>query len=325
MAFMFIVTIIIIAICRVHIRRNPLSRCPAASNRNLTNGRGNANLPANFHGLPFYDLDLYFNRPGFNNDLMSVNPLLVTYNINNGVQFVGRPIDPPPYCEIVASPPREGPPPPYASQENICVRHSDKNDQVVSEIKECSEIIVEAEMTECDALLGATSQNSISVISCNAIDVTERGDRELSSDYVYNVAEDENVNASTSSSPSSSKEEGDEERVSDKEAEITSKDNLETETSNKSSQCVGGNVKNVENDEQTSKNDTLNILVLKSCDNCDSLTESNGTYKNGESSSYVSSSDISNGAVKKIVSSKSFEGSARRKSKTSPKSHVKKF
>lgn len=44
---------------------------------------------------------------------------LVTYNINNGVQFVGRPVNPPPYCEVVSTPPREGPPPPYISHENL--------------------------------------------------------------------------------------------------------------------------------------------------------------------------------------------------------------
>lgn len=41
------------------------------------------------------------------------------YNINSGVQFVGRPVEPPPYSEVVASPPREGPPPPYVSCENL--------------------------------------------------------------------------------------------------------------------------------------------------------------------------------------------------------------
>lgn len=43
----------------------------------------------------------------------------MTYNINNGVQFVGRPVEPPPYSEIAPVPPREGPPPPYVSQENL--------------------------------------------------------------------------------------------------------------------------------------------------------------------------------------------------------------
>lgn len=48
----------------------------------------------------------------------------MTYNINNGVQFVGRPVNPPPYSEIVRAPPREGPPPPYASHENIATTTS---------------------------------------------------------------------------------------------------------------------------------------------------------------------------------------------------------
>lgn len=156
MAFMFIVTIIVIATCRIHMRRSLISRCPAAVNRNL-NGARNSNLHGNqLNYLPFYDLDVYFNRPSSNNDVVSVNPLLVTYSINNGVQFVGRPVEPPPYCEVLTSPPREGPPPPYASRENLRER------------RESVDTGVEPEVSECDALLG--SQNPISVISCNAID-----------------------------------------------------------------------------------------------------------------------------------------------------------
>jgi hypothetical protein len=71
--------------------------------------------------MPLYDLDVRLNRSPYPR-ASSVSPytgFLVTYNINNGVQFMGRPTDPPPYCEIVASPPREGPPPPYTSHENL--------------------------------------------------------------------------------------------------------------------------------------------------------------------------------------------------------------
>lgn len=113
MVFMLIVTILVVAICRVHMKRSLLSRYPAAS---VGIGTSLPSRSANIHHLqseqhiPLYDLDVYLNRsPG----------LLVTYNINNGVQFVGHPIDPPPYCEVVASPPREGPPPPYASREDL--------------------------------------------------------------------------------------------------------------------------------------------------------------------------------------------------------------
>lgn len=255
MAFMFIVTIIVIAICRVHMRRSLLSRCPAASSRTLANGRV-SNLHGNhLNGLPFYDLDLYLNRPGLNNDLMSVNPLLVTYNINNGVQFVGRPVDPPPYCEIVASPPREGPPPPYASQENL---------------RKESEVHVEPEQTESDALLGAASVAQISVISCNAMDLEAETQTQAPEEALNHVSEAQETSSSQ---------------------------------------------KNVEE----SKSEALDILVL----NGDA--DAGVKLSDGESSSLVTSSDISKGAVKKIVSSKSFEGASRRKSRGSPKNHLRKF
>ncbi|PNF29618.1 hypothetical protein B7P43_G16738 [Cryptotermes secundus] len=126
MAFMFIVTILVIAICRVHMKRSLLvTRCPTARGGIMMSPlTGNRAPHHHHHGLqhmPLYDLDVLLNRPSYP-PASSVSPhsgLLVTYNINNGVQFVGRPIDPPPYCEIVASPPREGPPPPYASHETL--------------------------------------------------------------------------------------------------------------------------------------------------------------------------------------------------------------
>ena len=128
MAFMFIVTILAIAICRVHMKRSSLlTRCPGARGGGLmmTPHAGNRAPHHHHHGLqhvPLYDLDVLLNRPAYppsSSSVPSHSGLLVTYNINNGVQFVGRPIDPPPYCEIVASPPREGPPPPYASHESL--------------------------------------------------------------------------------------------------------------------------------------------------------------------------------------------------------------
>jgi hypothetical protein len=49
--------------------------------------------------------------------------LLVTYNINNGVQLMGRPVEPPPYEEVAAGGHgggnRDEPPPPYVSLENL--------------------------------------------------------------------------------------------------------------------------------------------------------------------------------------------------------------
>jgi len=61
--------------------------------------------------------------------------LLVTYNINNGVQFVGRPTDnPPPYSEesTITIPPAEGPPPPYCSVENLAISSSNYSDGLPS-------------------------------------------------------------------------------------------------------------------------------------------------------------------------------------------------
>lgn len=111
MAFMFIVTILVIAICRVHIKRTIVSRCPL----NHQHLRPGSPLRPQ---LPLYDIDMFLDR---HNDTPG---LLVTYNINNGVQFVGRPIDPPPYCEVIDTPPREGPPPPYVSRENVNVQEN---------------------------------------------------------------------------------------------------------------------------------------------------------------------------------------------------------
>ena len=44
---------------------------------------------------------LVLNSYGVHNaDASASSTLLVTYNINNGVQLVGRPIEPPPYEEV---------------------------------------------------------------------------------------------------------------------------------------------------------------------------------------------------------------------------------
>lgn len=77
MAFMFIVTIFIVAVCRVHMRRSLMRpiNAPFVSQSNRPSDR--------FNALPFYDFDVLVNR---SNDGVSLNPLLVTYNINNGVK-----------------------------------------------------------------------------------------------------------------------------------------------------------------------------------------------------------------------------------------------
>ncbi|XP_063986068.1 uncharacterized protein LOC135167136 isoform X2 [Diachasmimorpha longicaudata] len=109
MAFMFIVTILVIAICRVQIKRAMNSRWTQQNRTNCTRRR---TVPI---GIPMYDLDVYLNRSADNYP----RGVSIMYNINSGVQFVGRPVEPPPYSEVVASPPPEGPPPPYVSCENL--------------------------------------------------------------------------------------------------------------------------------------------------------------------------------------------------------------
>lgn len=102
LVFMIIVTILVIAICRVHMKRSPSTHIP--NNRRVF--ATTAYHRAFTQEIGVYDLDISLNRP----DGLG---LLVTYNINNGVQIVGSPIDPPPYSEVASLPPREGPPPPY--------------------------------------------------------------------------------------------------------------------------------------------------------------------------------------------------------------------
>jgi hypothetical protein len=111
MAFMFVVTVLIVAICRIHLKRQSPRRCPDSVMRVPDTAMRVLTRPAHLQQL--YDLDVCLNRSA------ALTDILVTYNINNGVQFVGRPVSPPPYCEVVSTPPREGPPPPYASQENV--------------------------------------------------------------------------------------------------------------------------------------------------------------------------------------------------------------
>uniref|UniRef100_A0A1B6M648 Uncharacterized protein n=1 Tax=Graphocephala atropunctata TaxID=36148 RepID=A0A1B6M648_9HEMI len=101
MVFMIVVTILVIAICRVHMKRTFFTQCPV-------------NVAQPPQNTPLYDLDVILNR-GCTLD----RGFLVTYNINNGVQIVGQAIDPPPYCEVISLPPREGPPPPYTSHETL--------------------------------------------------------------------------------------------------------------------------------------------------------------------------------------------------------------
>lgn len=103
LVFMIIGTVLVVAICRIHMKRSPLTHVP----NNRRSYTTTAYHRAFTQEIGVYDLDISsVNRP-------EGPGLLVTYNINNGVQIVGSPVEPPPYSEIASLPPREGPPPPY--------------------------------------------------------------------------------------------------------------------------------------------------------------------------------------------------------------------
>lgn len=146
MAFMVIVTILVIAICRVHMKRTLMAGATISPGTQTWNPdeygitrHGPGDRPQRM-----YDVDVFFGhtRPG----------LLVTYNINNGVQFVGRPVDPPPYSEVVSTPPREGPPPPYVSHENLSRTVATEDLSRITAVEDDSE---DNAAHESDALLSA--------------------------------------------------------------------------------------------------------------------------------------------------------------------------
>ncbi|KAK6621767.1 hypothetical protein RUM44_001574 [Polyplax serrata] len=303
MAFMFIVTIIVIAICRVHVRRTLLSRCPTV-NRNMTLGRGDNSQMNQLNGLSFYDLDQYFNRSGLSrNNLMSINPLLVTYNINNGVQFVGRPVDPPPYCEIVTSPPKEGPPPPYVSHEDLT-----NEDKLVEEPKsnDILDVCSEAETSEFDALLGESEQ-VVSGSSHNTADIVVIASEPPAMEVLPYQQNPEELNFS-----------------SHRQTDHIYKDGLESLENNETSQ----NAITAGKSEEYSKNTDVDILVVSGSDPVvsDHRPESL-KIQSGESSSYVSCgvTDSSQGAIKKIAAVKSLDGGPKRRTKNFSKGHFRKF
>ena len=105
-AFIVIVLALGVAICRLHILRK--------SNRNaVVRGAGRAHPPITLH-----DLDIYFSERGEEErgDLQHIG---ITYNINHGVQIMGRQAQPPPYSTTPRRGGGRGPPPPYMSNENI--------------------------------------------------------------------------------------------------------------------------------------------------------------------------------------------------------------
>jgi len=105
-AFLIIVMALVVAICRLHILRK--------SNRNnVIRGAGRAHPPITLH-----DLDIYFSERS-EEERGDFQHIGITYNINHGVQIMGRQGQPPPYSTTPRRGVGRGPPPPYMSNENI--------------------------------------------------------------------------------------------------------------------------------------------------------------------------------------------------------------
>ncbi|CAG2054358.1 unnamed protein product [Timema podura] len=120
LTFMFIITMLVLTIGRTHLKRFLISPPALRCGTTISPQRVNRST-RHHHGLqdvPLYELDCFPNH-SLNN--CSPSLLSVSYNVPNDINFVGRPVDPPPYCEVLSSPPREGPPPPYASQDNLSI------------------------------------------------------------------------------------------------------------------------------------------------------------------------------------------------------------
>jgi len=132
-----IVTFTVIAVCRVHMRRSALANAYAAYRTDArvwsdldsyiasSNGRWSRGLlrAGDLSRSPGLVLNSFSGDPGLGHGPNT--SLLVTYNINNGVQLMGRPIEPPPYEEVAAAGHSNShgrtdePPPPYVSRENL--------------------------------------------------------------------------------------------------------------------------------------------------------------------------------------------------------------
>nr|CAD7266419.1 unnamed protein product [Timema shepardi] len=162
--FMFIITMLVLTVGRTHLKRflisPPAQRCgtqisPQRVNRSTRHHHG-------LQDVPLYDLDCFPNH-SLNNGSPSL--LSVSYNVPNDNNFVGRPVDPPPYCEVLAPPPREGPPPPYASQDNLSIDIRDR------------EADSESSSGEADSLLDSTQtsifgEQSSDVLSNTTLPIT---------------------------------------------------------------------------------------------------------------------------------------------------------
>jgi len=106
-AFVLLVLILSAIICRLQVLK---------SSRLIPRGAGRSHPPITLH-----DLDLYFNERRAQVDDSDHPNIGITYNINHGVQILGRDHHhrPPPYSAARNEGRHNEPPPPYISNENV--------------------------------------------------------------------------------------------------------------------------------------------------------------------------------------------------------------
>ncbi|XP_057328289.1 uncharacterized protein LOC130669408 isoform X1 [Microplitis mediator] len=110
MAFMFIVTILAIAVCRVQFKRAMITTRHTQQNRGMYH-QTRRSLSEN---IRYSDI----NATNMTTDDLQ-RERNIMHNINGVRSFVDRPMGPPSYSEVIALPSREEPPPLYVSCEDL--------------------------------------------------------------------------------------------------------------------------------------------------------------------------------------------------------------
>ncbi|CAG0895135.1 unnamed protein product [Darwinula stevensoni] len=119
LALVFVVLCSIIGVCRINMRRS-IMKYTSRHVRSYLNQHEH-------HHLSHPDVGLHLNP----NTQSTFGNIIVTYNINNGVQLRGPAVNPPAYSEVVRLPLQDIPPPPYVSVEDV--RHDPQAAQLLLE------------------------------------------------------------------------------------------------------------------------------------------------------------------------------------------------
>ncbi|XP_022252057.1 uncharacterized protein LOC106468044 [Limulus polyphemus] len=162
-AFIFITTVMVVAICRIHMRKSAMSlhsrrRCSSTSRSGLWRSwfgeRRSANGNLQNHGnnqegrSHVSDADLEDASSDIDHSQVPLNPysctlsshgsFIVSYSVGNGVHFIRHLPKPPPYSETLIT--SSGPPPPYSSVENINCTSSAEGTSSTNATEECNSV-----------------------------------------------------------------------------------------------------------------------------------------------------------------------------------------